>query len=183
LRGINNLGQVVGSYQLPGSTDSYGYEYNVGDFTTITPGYSNVLSGINDFGVIAGGNNGNAFLYNNGTFTMLQFPGASGTTANGINNAGEIVGYIGTSSTYQETGYVYEDGIYTAFNVPGASATIPEGINNLGQIVGSYAATDGGEIYGFIATPMGMESPTPEPGTLTLLGSGLLGLAGLIRRK
>jgi hypothetical protein len=26
-------------------------------------------------------------------------------------------------------------------------------------------------------------SPAPEPGTLTLLGSGLLGLAGLVRRK
>ena len=26
-------------------------------------------------------------------------------------------------------------------------------------------------------------SPTPEPGTLVMLGSGLLGMAGLIRRK
>jgi PEP-CTERM motif len=50
------------------------------------------------------------------------------------------------------------------------------GINDLGQLVGFY--TDANDnVIGFVATP------TPEPGSLALLGSGLLVGLGLVRRK
>jgi len=50
---------------------------------------------------------------------------ARSTDANGINNAGEIVGYysIGQGATL-EHGFLFSGGIYTSFDVPGA-AVIP----------------------------------------------------------
>ena len=36
---------------------------------------------------------------------------------------------------------------------------------------------------GALRTTFGTTTPTPEPGTMALLGSGLLGLAGMMRRK
>jgi hypothetical protein len=35
----------------------------------------------------------------------------------------------------------------------------------------------------FVFSNVTLESPVPEPNSLLLLGSGLLGLAGLVRRK
>ena len=50
------------------------------------------------------------------------------------------------------------------------------GVNDLGQLVGFYADAND-NVIGFVATP------TPEPGSLVLLGSGLLAGAGFLRRK
>jgi PEP-CTERM motif len=47
---------------------------------------------------------------------------------------------------------------------------------NLGGIVGGFQLTNGNIVSGDTIV-------TPEPGTLGLLGTGLVGLAGVIRRK
>jgi probable HAF family extracellular repeat protein len=75
------------------------------------------------------------------TFTSLPF------IANGINNAGQIVG-IGVSgeSTY---GLLYQGGVLTPLFVPGAMDTIAAGINNGGDIAGSYSDRTLA-LYGFV---------------------------------
>jgi hypothetical protein len=45
-----------------------------------------------------------------------------------------------------------------------------------------YTAIPGTESYG-LGTAQNFMSSTPEPGTLAMFGSGLIGLAGMIRRK
>jgi hypothetical protein len=47
---------------------------------------------------------------------------------------------------------------------------------NLGGIVGGFQLTNGNIVSGDTIV-------TPEPGTLGLLGTGLVGLAGIVRRK
>jgi probable HAF family extracellular repeat protein len=74
-----------------------------------------------------------------GTYTTLDGPLATGAVANGINNAGQIVGYYQDSSSFKTRGFLYSGGIYTTLDDPLATmGTFPQGINDAGQIVGYY---------------------------------------------
>jgi probable HAF family extracellular repeat protein len=107
----------------------------------------------------------------------VSFAGAMGTQAFGINNNGEIVGdYTDSSGTMH--GFVYLGGVFYTVDDPSGvpGSTIINGVNDLGQLVGFYADAND-NVIGFVATP------TPEPGTLALLGSGMLAGLGLLRRR
>ncbi len=75
-------------------------------------------------------------------FTLIDAPGAGvygnsyGTSAAGINDAGQIVGdYI--DSRGKDHGFLRTaTGAFTVIDVPGATRTYAAGINNAGQIVG-----------------------------------------------
>ncbi|MBV8841415.1 MAG: hypothetical protein JO307_01270 [Bryobacterales bacterium] len=71
------------------------------------------------------------------TFTSLEFPGASGTFPQGINDLGVIVGQFrpGSDPLASLQGFVLEKGAYTVFNLPGSTLTGPSGINVRGEIV------------------------------------------------
>src|SRR5436190_23887020 len=74
------------------------------------------------------------------TYTTLDDPsaGSGGTVAQGINAAGQIVGYY-LDASFKSHGFLYSGGTYTTLDDPlaryGAVAT---GINNAGQVVGLY---------------------------------------------
>jgi probable HAF family extracellular repeat protein len=140
------------------------------------------MPGINNAGTIvgyyfnpeSGPNSGdNAFSLSNGTYTLINYPGASQTWANGINDGGVIVGFYDNANG--QYGFTLNNGVYTTLNYPGASGTEAFGINNAGDIVGMYDDSSGTE-HGFEATP------TPIPGAVLLFGPGLVGLAALRRR-
>jgi hypothetical protein len=80
------------------------------------------------------------FIWNNGTFTSISFPGSNGTAATAINNSGQIVGtYTTVALTPQKSnGFTYTGGTFTTLNVSGAVLTQPTGINSSGQIVGYF---------------------------------------------
>jgi hypothetical protein len=73
----------------------------------------------------------------------------------GINDLGQVVG------NFPGGGFVYSDGTCTSLNIPWNPLTSAYGINDSGQIVGAYG---------------------PEPGTLALLATGMIGLVGMLRR-
>ena len=77
-------------------------------------------------------------------------------------------------------GFVYNIAKNSYLEVDDPNATQPggttiNGINDKGQIVGFYV--NGTNTIGFVGTP------TPEPGSLALLGSGMLAGLGYLRRK
>src|SRR5208337_3958219 len=76
-------------------------------------------------------------------FTTLSDPsGTFGTVANGINDAGTVVGtYTDATSNY---GFTESGGSYANFNVPGATSTSAQGINAAGTVVGYYGTSTGG---------------------------------------
>lgn len=80
------------------------------------------------------------FIWNNGAFTKISFPGSNGTVATAINNSGQIVGtYTTVSLTPQKSnGFIYNGSTFTTLNIPGAVLTQPKGINTSGQVVGYY---------------------------------------------
>jgi hypothetical protein len=95
-----------------------------------------------------------------------------------------------TESTYIDTGNglftttcgtcsLLSTETFTAIGHDTLGATTP-------NLVGPYSET---EFFNIVATGVGSTQDTititnaPEPGTLTLFGSGLIGLAGLLRRK
>ncbi len=86
---------------------------------------------------IDGSGNTNGFLYNNGTWTTLDYPSAASTTAYGINASGEIIGTY-TDSSGNVYGFLYNNGVWTTINDPsGTAGTSPFGINDAGVIVES----------------------------------------------
>ncbi len=106
-----------------------------------------------------------------GTFTTIDFPGATQTRAHGINSAGDIVGlYTDASGTH---GYLLRSGQFAPIDVPGSGSIKPSasnaaqspnftvidfpgalstqawGINEAGDIVGYYTV-EGPVIHAFL---------------------------------
>src|SRR5215831_8027713 len=92
------------------------------------------------------------------TFTTLDDPlAAFGTTAFGINDAGQIVGAY-TDANRHGHGFLYSGGTFTNLDDPlGTFGTFAFGINNAGQIVGYYIDASS-NTHGFLYNP---NSSTP----------------------
>lgn len=80
-------------------------------------------------------------------FTTLDVPDALETTAEGINDNGQIVGAYTDAILGDSHGFVYGDGLFTTIDFPGGFGTVAFGINNRGHIVGAYASN---EQHGFM---------------------------------
>jgi len=207
--GINNSGEIVGSYYDSTGTRISGFLDNGGVFTTITvaANTNTFATGINDNGQIVGYAAGSGFLDTGGLFSSIKAPGASFTAATGINDNGQIVGYYRTSSG-GEYGFLDTGGVFTSISVPGASATKVEGINDNGQVVGYYYTAanpsvaigfllSGSNFTSFVAPGGGVTGTyamginnngvivgsTPEPGTFALVALCLLGLFATARAR
>lgn len=150
VRGLNNQGQIVGSYTLGGR--QYSFIYSGGTYSTLgLPGTSNFAWGINDNGQVGGAyhtTSNNGYIYNttNSVLTTINVPGAFTSNVYGINDTGKISGSYYTTGNF---GFIYDTNTssFTYLNKAGATATWAYGINDAGTVVGNY--TMGGHDYGY----------------------------------
>jgi probable HAF family extracellular repeat protein len=104
------------------------------------------------------------------TFTQIDFPGATFTEANGINNRGQIVGLFGDAGGVFH-GFLLEDGAFTQIDFPGAPQTLPNDINDRGQVVGVFGASLL-DAHGFLLHD-GVFTQIDFPGALATVGLGI----------
>ena len=153
LRGINNLGDVSGSYSLADlDADEFGFiiprRGPVISFKLPDPNATGiVVGGINDLRQVVGYyTDAESMLVGflrqpSGQFVTVIVPGAVSTQVYGINDCGIIVGFYGDGNTAH--GFYGRPANLHSFDLPGAVATFAQGINNEGRIVGRYATPDG----------------------------------------
>jgi probable HAF family extracellular repeat protein len=150
LYGINNSGQIVGSY-----TDSagaqHGFLYTNGTFAPLpfTP------TGINNVGQIVGLSGNNLVFDTNGSITNIAIPGSRGFPSYidyrlaKINDLGQVAGnyydqYFGIQ------GFVYTNGTFTLtpMPIPDVQESVSaHGINNAGQILVTIVGQANSETY------------------------------------
>lgn len=146
-RGISNSGQLVG-YSYVGPTRQP-FTYSAGLFTPLNLPEGYIPSRINADDQIVGFYNNfrDGFLYSEGVLSTIDYPGASSTEAEGINDSGQIVGTY--SELHSGGGFLYSGGEFSSIQYPGAISTEALDINNSGEIVGIYSLT-GGVTQGFL---------------------------------
>ena len=109
------------------------------------------------------------FLYDTGTYTLIDVPGSAFTYAYGINDGGQVVGvYNDGSSGGASNGYIYSGGSYTTLQVPGSTATYSYNINASGEVVGQYS--NGSTSYGFVYSGGTYTTINPPGATYTGMG-------------
>lgn len=153
--GINNAGEVVGSYSAV--VFGNGFLYSGGTFTDIIfPGATAGTSafGLNNVGQIVGsyadntGQFGFQYSASSGTYTKLQVPGATATLAVGVNDGGTVT-FEWVNATFVYSGAYLAGGHYHLLNVTGATQSKARGINVHGAIV-LNAQDSSGAWHGYV---------------------------------
>jgi uncharacterized membrane protein len=111
-------------------------------------------------------------------FTTIDVPGATLTSATGINPRGDIVGsYVDVVNGVQRShGYVLRDGAFTTIDFPGAAGTEARGINPSGAIVGDYwlPGEPAVNVHGYLLTNHGEFVPVNYPGHTNTIAQRIL---------
>jgi uncharacterized membrane protein len=104
-----------------------------------------------------------------GNFKTLDFPGALQSSAQSINDHGQIVGIYspGTSSGRFPDAHAFllENGVFTNIDVPGAAFTTVNQIDNRGRIVGAYGDA-AGLLHGYLRDNNGSITTIDIPGAV-----------------
>jgi probable HAF family extracellular repeat protein len=152
LFGINDRGDLVGVYRMPGSTVKGFLLRNTGGLVTIeVPGAALTFArDVSNTGVIVGSytdQNGlnHGFVYQNGMYQQLDAPGSIDTLAFSITESGRVGGAWIDADGFQH-GFTLEDNVYTTIDCPGPAPTMVLGMAANGTIAGD-CAPDGVSAY------------------------------------
>ena len=168
--GLNNLGLVVGTFELPGQQlQGFSYLVSTGEYTVINaPGaLYTVALGVNDSGTISGtfttpDGIAHGFFLNGGKFSQYDISGSAGTAVHGINNAGDFAGTIGANGDYR--GFLSVGGTVTSFAVNGRP-TEAYGMNSANSSVGYFVNARADGFHGFLRDNTGHLTQIDYPGS------------------
>jgi probable HAF family extracellular repeat protein len=157
--GITASGQVVGTYQPAGQSNSRAFTYQNGQFTDLpslfSPPQTEGLA-VNAPGQIVGDSGGKAFFYSNGTMKSID---PAGTTSFGsaISKSGLTVGFYtqfdAHANVFDDYGFLYNQAtnkttLLTINVVPAQYVGVfPHGVNDKGEIVGEIAGSLGNHAF------------------------------------
>lgn len=147
--GINDYGDIVGVYQLPGPLNFHGFLRHNGEFTTIDSPqaqFGTTAFAINRAGTIIGSyDDAHGFIYSAGKYRTLDAPQLQGeppnTQLNGINNLGWIAGQVLTGGNWRGFWIIGND--LDFLEPQGRADNQVTGISGRGDIVGCHDATAG----------------------------------------
>lgn len=161
LRGINNLGDLSGSFQTDPTADPVGFIalHNGGLITFTHPESTGIVVGkINERQAVTGyftdryGTLRGFVRSRSGAFSEVSVTGALATLVYEINDCSIVAGfYVDVDSATH--GFYGRSGNLHSLDLPGALATQARGINNNGQIVGEYVDGNGLR-HAFVTTPI-----------------------------
>ena len=113
------------------------------------------VAGVNNLGIVAGtgttNTTGNAFLWYQGKFQVVRFPGAVATFFGDVNDSGGLCGFY-TDTAGASHGFSRDPSGFHSLDFPGSTLTLALGINSKGRIVGEYQDA-AGVTHGFLAVP------------------------------
>lgn len=156
--GINNLGQIIGSYYPGFGPHAFLYDGTKHDLGSLG-GSTSEANAINNHTEVTGTARINpdsvpgishAFLYD-GTMHDLGTLGGDQSVGNGINDQGWVVGQSDISGNSAHHAFLY-NGTLSDLGTLGGPDSIAYGINNGGQIVGQASINDESVGLAFIYT-------------------------------
>lgn len=136
-RGVNDLGEVVGSASVGSSTHAFLHTGGAG-MVDITPGAGlAVAEDINNAGQVTGRVDGQAFRWTNGVLQRLGVPeGFAFSFGFGINDSGQVAGSTTSATGNSERIVRFTDGVGWEILGGAGETNIGFGINNDGTVVG-----------------------------------------------
>jgi len=193
--GINDSGQVVGTYLLNDPVDpafkserafiwsSGSGMQDLGTFDDPSGSWANAL-GVNNSGQVVGWSSlqqnattpiFHAILWSGGMQDLGTLPGWGNSKAHGINDSGQVVGngFNSFNASFPDSftdghAFLWSGGMQDLGTLPGWSASIAYGINNNGQVVGdSFNSDSTSDTRAFLwSSESGMQDLSLLPGVV-----------------
>ena len=139
---MNDAGQIVGEMEIAG-LGLVAFIHDGNDFMEIPPlgGTFSQAAAISNQTEVAGTTGDGspffkAFLWENDVMTLILPTFGPRSAAGDINEARQIVGWMGLSNSIDSHAFLWEDGVMVDLGViPGGFTATASAINNLGQVV------------------------------------------------
>jgi hypothetical protein len=183
LIGINDHGDMVGHYILPGQP-RHALKYSGGTIEALDPvgllgTHESAANQINNRGDITGWYTDDqkvrhGYVLRDGTVHTVDYPGATLTQVNGVSDTGVVFGHFRDPVTKLIRGFMLKDGLFTQVDVPGALNTWPYYINTRGDVAGESNDVSSTTGHGFVLTKDGtwvvFDVPGASPNSTLAIG-------------